>query len=138
MRPDRHESHLCGKLPAEDHGVRGSACARDIETAFGTRQGATVIPDQARTVIFISKGTPEDDDFVLWLAPRLEAQGYRIFADILSLEPGDRWRREITGTLQDKAAKMLLCCRDGTLAVGDRRALRQPVSRKTRRLRRHV
>lgn len=69
-----------------------------------------------RNIIFISKGTPEDDDFVLWLAPRLEAQGYRTFADVLSLEPGDRWRREITGTLQDKAFKMLLCCRDVTLA----------------------
>lgn len=69
-----------------------------------------------RDILFISKGTPEDDDFVLWLAPRLEAQGYKIFADILSLEPGDRWRREITDTLQNRAAKMLLCCRDVTLA----------------------
>lgn len=69
-----------------------------------------------RKIIFISKGTPEDDDFVLWLAPRLEAQGYTTFADILSLEPGDRWRQEITSTLQDKAVKMLLCCRDVTLA----------------------
>lgn len=69
-----------------------------------------------RDVIFISKGTPEDDDFVLWLAPRLEACGYQVFADILALEPGDRWRREITTTLQNKAAKMLLCCRDVTLA----------------------
>lgn len=77
-------------------------------------KGAATTPE--RNVIFISKGTPEDDDFVLWLAPRLEAQGYTTFADILSLEPGDRWRREITGTLQDKAVKMLVCCRDVTLA----------------------
>lgn len=68
-----------------------------------------------RNIVFISKGTPEDDEFVLWLAPRLEAAGYTVFADILTLEPGDRWRREITGTLQSKAAKMLLCCRDVTL-----------------------
>jgi hypothetical protein len=65
--------------------------------------------------VFISKATPEDDDFVLWLAPRLEAAGYIVFADILSIDPGDRWRREITGTLQNKAVKMLLCCRDATL-----------------------
>ncbi|MBL8705972.1 MAG: toll/interleukin-1 receptor domain-containing protein [Rhodospirillales bacterium] len=71
---------------------------------------------QVRDVVFISKGTPDDDDFVLWLAPKLEAQGYKVFADILSLEPGDRWRREITSTLQARAAKMLLCCRDITLA----------------------
>lgn len=28
------------------------------------------------------------------LEPRLEAQGYRVFADILSFEPGDRWRKK--------------------------------------------
>ena len=71
---------------------------------------------RTREIVFISKATPEDDDFVLWLAPRLEAAGYTVFADILTLEPGDRWRKEITNTLQDKAVKMLLCCRDSTLA----------------------
>jgi hypothetical protein len=68
-----------------------------------------------REIVFISKATPEDDEFVLWLAPRLEAEGYSVFADILTLEPGDRWRREITNTLQNKAVKLLLCCRDATL-----------------------
>ena len=69
-------------------------------------------PQSERDVVFISKGTPDDDQFVLWLAPRLEVQGYNVFADILSLEPGDRWRREITGTPQNQnnAIKMLLCC----------------------------
>lgn len=71
--------------------------------------------DQERTTIFISKATPGDDEFALWLAPRLEAAGYTVFADILSLEPGDRWRKEVTGALQKKAVKMLLCCRDPTL-----------------------
>lgn len=71
---------------------------------------------ETREIVFISKATPEDDDFVLWLAPRLEAAGYTVFADILTLEPGDRWRRQITDTLQNKAVKMLLCCRDSTLS----------------------
>ena len=69
-----------------------------------------------RTVVFISKATPGDDEFALWLAPRLEAAGYTVFADIVTLEPGDRWRKEITNTLQTRTAKMLLCCRDTTLA----------------------
>jgi TIR domain len=69
-----------------------------------------------RTVVFISKATPGDDEFALWLAPRLEAAGYTVFADIVTLEPGDRWRKEITNTLQTRAAKILLCCRDATLA----------------------
>ena len=69
-----------------------------------------------RDVVFISKATPGDDEFVLWLAPRLEEAGYTVFADILSLEPGERWRKVITNTLQTRAIKMLLCCRDTTLA----------------------
>jgi hypothetical protein len=72
-------------------------------------------PSPRRDVLFISKATPEDDEFVLWIAPRLEAAGYSVFADILSLEPGERWRKTLTNTLQDRAVKMLLCCRDVTL-----------------------
>ena len=71
--------------------------------------------NESRDTIFISKATPEDDEFVLWLAPRLEAAGYKVFADVLNLEAGDRWRRRLTRTLQDHAAKMLLCCSDVTL-----------------------
>jgi hypothetical protein len=76
---------------------------------------ATGVP-AARSVVFISKATPGDDELALWLAPRLEAAGYAVFADIVTLEPGDRWRKLITATLQTRAIKMLLCCRDSTLA----------------------
>ena len=72
-------------------------------------------PAKGRTKVFISKATPGDDPFTLWLAPRLEAEGYEVFADILGLRPGDGWRLKITNTLQDEAAKMLLCCSDETL-----------------------
>tara|TARA_R110000868_G_scaffold178121_2_gene417610 strand:+ start:735 stop:2123 length:1389 start_codon:yes stop_codon:yes gene_type:complete len=68
-----------------------------------------------RDIVFLSKATPGDDDFALWLAPRLEVAGYRVFADILNLDTGDKWRRKITSTLQDHAAKMLLCCSPETL-----------------------
>lgn len=70
-----------------------------------------------RQVIFISKATPGDDEFVLWLAPKLEAAGYAVFADILSLEAGDRWRGVVTSTLQTASFKMLLCCSNETLAA---------------------
>lgn len=73
-------------------------------------------PSHDRTVLFISKATPGDDEFALWLAPKLEAEGYAVFADVLTLEPGTRWRKEITNTLQDRGIKMLLCCRNSTLA----------------------
>lgn len=78
-----------------------------------------------RQTVFLSKATPGDDDFALWLAPRLEAAGYEVFADILSLEYGDLWRKEITTTLQSKAVKMLLCCSDETLA---RRGVQEEIS----------
>lgn len=68
-----------------------------------------------RSVLFISKATPGDDEFALWLAPKLEAAGYEVFADILTIEPGARGRKEITDTLQQRAIKMLLCGRTATL-----------------------
>lgn len=68
-----------------------------------------------RQTVFISKATPEDDEFVLWLAPRLEAAGYTVFADILTLEAGDRWRKVVTQSLREQSVKMLLCCKDSTL-----------------------
>src|SRR5713226_4866629 len=70
----------------------------------------------ARSIVFISKATPGDDEFVLWLAPRLEAAGYTVYADILRLDPGMCWRQELTTTLQTKTIKMLLCCRDSSLS----------------------
>lgn len=69
----------------------------------------------AHDVLFILKSSPYDDEFALWLAPKLEAAGYRVFADILTLVPGDRWRREINRALEHRAAKVLLVSRNATL-----------------------
>jgi hypothetical protein len=41
------------------------------------------------------------------LPPGWKAAGYNVFADILTLEPGDRWRKEITNTLQTRAIKIV-------------------------------
>ena len=68
-----------------------------------------------RDVIFIIKATPTDDEFTQWLGPKLEARGYRVFADILTLEPGDRWRRVISRILEHRAAKVLVLCSSKTL-----------------------
>lgn len=68
-----------------------------------------------RDTLFLLKSSPDDDQFALWLAPKLEAEGYRVFADILTLEPGDRWRREINLALEHRAAKVLLVGRNATL-----------------------
>ena len=68
-----------------------------------------------RNVIFIIKSSPVDDDFVLWLGPKLEAEGYQVFADVLTLQPGDRWRRQVYTALETRAAKILLISRAETL-----------------------
>src|SRR6478752_600644 len=77
---------------------------------------STSPPPHPRSVVFISKSTPGDDEFALWLAPKLEAAGYSVFADVITLEAGGRWRKAITEGLQKRAVKMLLCCSDDTLA----------------------
>jgi hypothetical protein len=77
---------------------------------------AAPVEKAARDTIFLIKASPIDDEFALWVAPKLEAEGYRVFADILTLQPGDRWRRQINQALQYRAAKVLLICRDATLA----------------------
>lgn len=84
---------------------------------------ATLLPAAATTearppqrdTVFIIKSSPIDDEFALWLAPKLEAEGYQVFADILTLEPGDRWRRESNQALEHRAAKILLVSKNATL-----------------------
>lgn len=93
--------------------LAGTALDQKVASSGGERDGG---PTVVRDVVFISKATPGDDEFVLWLAPRLEAAGYRVFADILSLEGGTRARKELTSTLQTRSIKMLLCCCDATLS----------------------
>ena len=89
--------------------VLASLLPRDAET------GTTAAEKDARDVIFFIKSSPYDDEFTLWLAPKLEAEGYQVFADILTLQPGDRWRREMNRALQHRATKVLLLCRNATL-----------------------
>ncbi|MCD2175071.1 toll/interleukin-1 receptor domain-containing protein [Rhizobium sp. C4] len=81
---------------------------------LGAAADATFEP-AARDTIFVIKSSPIDDEFTLWLAPKLEAEGYQVFADVLTLMPGERWRREITSALRHRAIKVLLLCRDSSL-----------------------
>jgi hypothetical protein len=81
-----------------------------------TSKQSSIRNQPGRDTLFISKATPGDDEFVTWLAPRLEAAGYKVFADIFDLGGGDRWRRKLTDTLRGRSQKMLLCCSDETLA----------------------
>jgi hypothetical protein len=77
-------------------GVEGEQ--RPIET-----QAADIASQHAGNVLFLSKATRGDDEFALWLASKLEAAGYTVFADILKLQPCDRRRKEITSAYKAPA-----------------------------------
>ncbi|RDD70842.1 TIR domain-containing protein [Paracoccus versutus] len=61
-----------------------------------------------RDVIFLLGSRPGDDPFILWLGPKLEAHGYHVFSELLTLEPGDRWRKEVYRALEHRAIKVLV------------------------------
>ena len=75
------------------------------KTSIEHKEKATI--NEKRDTLFIVGARPDHDQFILWLGPKLEAQGYRVFSEILTLEPGDRWHREIGVALEHRAAKVL-------------------------------
>lgn len=64
--------------------------------------------EPTRDVLFLLGSRPSDDPFTLWLGPKLEAHGYHVFSELLTLEPGDRWRKEIHHALERRAVKVLV------------------------------
>ena len=103
-----------GKAPSRPGPI--PAVLANLLPPMEATENAAPVEKATRDTIFLIKASPIDDDFALWLAPKLEAEGYRVFADILTLQPGDRWRRQINQALQYRAAKVLLICRDATLS----------------------
>jgi hypothetical protein len=61
-----------------------------------------------RDTIFISHATPEDNDFTIWLASRLQLLGYKVWIDKSALVGGEKFWEEIDLTIRNKAAKVLL------------------------------
>lgn len=57
--------------------------------------------------IFISHATPEDNDFTIWLASRLEMRGYRVWIDKERLLGGERFWDTIQKAI-DSSRKVLL------------------------------
>ena len=72
-----------------------------------------------RDTLFLVGARPDHDHFILWLGPKLEAHGYRVFSEILTLEPGDRWHKEIGVALEHRAAKVLAVAGAATRANDD-------------------
>ena len=61
-----------------------------------------------RETIFISHATPEDNEFTIWLASRLELLGYNVWIDKNGLLGGEKFWETIDNVIRDKAIKFLL------------------------------
>lgn len=61
-----------------------------------------------RDTIFISHATPEDNDFSIWLANRLQLLGYKVWLDKNGLLGGEKFWEEIDQVIRNKAIKILM------------------------------
>lgn len=61
-----------------------------------------------RTTIFISHATPEDNDFTIWLASRLQLLGFKVWIDKNGLLGGEKFWEEIDNIIRNEAVKFLL------------------------------
>lgn len=63
--------------------------------------------DLNKTSIFISHATPQDNDFVRWLAAKLELAGYSVWHDLARLKGGDYFWDKIENAIREEACCML-------------------------------
>ena len=61
-----------------------------------------------KETIFISHATPEDNEFTIWLASRLQMLGYRVWVDKNGLLGGEKFWEEIDNVIRNEACKFLL------------------------------
>ena len=60
-----------------------------------------------RDVLFISHAAPQDNDFAIWLASRLEMLGYKTWIDKNGLLGGEKFWQTIQNVIKDNAIKIL-------------------------------
>lgn len=60
-----------------------------------------------KSSIFISHATPQDNDFVRWLAARMELAGYTVWHDLARLKGGDYFWDKIEKAIREEAYCML-------------------------------
>jgi len=77
-----------------------------------------------RDTLFISHATPQDNDFVIWLASRLEMLGYKTWLDKERLLGGEVMWGDIQTAIRDNAVKILfvysknICDTNGNIKDG--------------------
>lgn len=60
-----------------------------------------------KVAVFISHATPQDNNFVRWLAARLELAGYTVWHDLARLKGGDYFWDKIEKAIREEACCML-------------------------------
>lgn len=73
---------------------------------------------EQRDTIFISHATPEDNNFTIWLASRLQLLGYKVWIDKNALVGGEKFWETIDQVIRNQACKVILVysnaiCQDG-------------------------
>lgn len=61
-----------------------------------------------RDTIFVSHSTPEDNEFTIWLASKLELMGYKVWIDKNALLGGEKFWEEIDSAIRNLTIKFLL------------------------------
>ncbi len=61
-----------------------------------------------KDTIFISHATPEDNEFTIWLASKLELMGYKVWIDKNGLLGGEKFWEEIDNAIRNHTIKFLL------------------------------
>lgn len=97
-------------LPIWLTGFNGIACDKSINTKNPNSMENNLI--NPRDTIFISHATPEDNEFAIWLASRLEFLGYKVWVDKNQLLGGERFWTDIEDAIKNKSIKFLLVYSD--------------------------
>jgi len=61
-----------------------------------------------RDTIFISHATPEDNEFTIWLASRLQLLGFKVWIDRKGLLGGEKFWQEIDQVIRNQSLKFLM------------------------------
>jgi len=59
-----------------------------------------ILNGEERVALFISHAEPEDNPFPIWLAAKLAALGYEVWADVMRLRAGEDWQRKLQGAFR--------------------------------------
>jgi hypothetical protein len=61
----------------------------------------------ARTMVFVSHATPEENEFARWLTLQLANEGYPVWCDVTKLLGGEKFWEDIQDAIKNKTSKFV-------------------------------